>query len=107
MSSIVPGQTWGRSRQASGGKGKWHLLADVRRNTSGRPITGRWGSIEAGAVFAVALCGIALADPVWDPQPALVPRSWWGTFAPFPVPRTAHCLPCAEAAIRDHASVSI
>jgi hypothetical protein len=107
MSSIILGQTWGRARQDSGGKGKWHLLAEIRRNVSGQTIMGRWSSIAPGAVFAVALCGMALPDPEWDPQPALVPNVWWSWVTPFPTPKTAFCLPCAEAAIRQNASLPV
>ena len=107
MISITPGQTWGRSRRLSGGKGKWHIFAEVRRNISGQTIIGRWGQIDPGEVFAVALCGIALNDPEWDPQPVLVPNMWWGQNAPFPTPKTAFCLPCAEAAVRQNSSMPI
>lgn len=100
MSTIIPNVTWGRSQTPSG-KGRWHLLAVIRKNTSGARIAGRWGSVEPGGVFGVATCGMTVNDPEYEPQPKLVSKSWWGTISPFPVPTTSHCLPCAEAAIRD------
>lgn len=106
MSSVPinPGITWGRPRQASGGKGKWHLLLELRRNVSGEVLGGRWGQIPVGGLFAMALCGQALNDPDWDVQPTLVPYAWYGLSRPFPVPTTAWCLPCGESAIRQAGS---
>lgn len=102
---ITPGTTWGRPVQPSGAKGKWHLLVEIRRNVSGVVITGRWAIVPVNGVFAMALCGQVLTDPVWDAQPPLVPYAGWGMPAPFPVPNRDWCLPCVEAAVRQAGSV--
>lgn len=104
---IIPGVTWGRSRQAAS-FGRWHLLAELRRNVSGAEITGRWGRVPAGGTFALAVCGQVVNDPSWEPQPPLEPYAGWGLTTPFPVPAKGKgdwCLPCVEAIIRQQASV--
>jgi len=102
MSSIIAGQTWARSQRQSGGKGKWHLLEELRQSTSANELVGRWETISPGCVFGVATCGMYVIDPVWQPQPRLKPHLSYLFTQPFPVPAESKnwCLPCVEARLR-------
>ena len=105
---ILPYDTWGRSQQASGGKGRWHLLVELRRNTSGGILGGRWGQVPANGLFGLAACGQVVNDPVADPAPLLHPYTWYKQNLPVAVPvggSTSWCLPCAEAKARQAGSV--
>lgn len=104
---ITPGITWGRARQ-SASWGRWHLLVELRRNTTNDVIVGRWGRVPVGGVFAIALCGQVANDPHWEPAPELGPYNGWGMPAPFAVPAKGDwCLPCVEASVRAASSTPV
>ena len=104
--AILPGQTWGRSQRQAGGKGKWHLLAEIRQNTSPGDLVGRWGDIPAGATFGVAVCGMSVVEPIWTPAPKLKPYTSYRNSRTFTVPAATNnwCLPCVEASLRSAGS---
>ena len=108
--AIIPGQTWGRNQRQAGGKGKWHLLAEIRQNNSTGLLVGRWGDIPDGATFGVAICGMSVIDPIWTPAPKLKPYVSYHNFyhngRAFPVPAASDnwCLPCVEAGLRSAGS---
>jgi hypothetical protein len=106
-STIVVGTTWGRSKRYSGAKGKWHLLTEVRHNTSGRILSGRWDAIPVDGVFARTVCGMNVNEPSFVPQPRLKPGGKWVSEYPIPADTQDWCLPCVESMLRLLASHTI
>jgi hypothetical protein len=105
--TIVVGTTWGRSQRESGAKGKWHLLTEIRKNTSGASLSGRWDVIPPDGVFARTVCGMNVNDPSYAPQPRLQPASAYLRSYPVPADTENWCIPCVEAMLRLNASVQI
>jgi hypothetical protein len=106
-SRIIPFVTWGRSRQAAGGKSKWHLLVDLRRYTGQTTHRGRWSKVAPGALFAATACGQALTEPEYGPL-TNPKRIDWLRPGGLVVPGSGDaCLPCAEVLARELDSVPI
>lgn len=110
MLSVTPFDSWVRSRTEASGRGKWHLVLDVRQLQVGayQNQVSNPQLLSADRPFVTTPCGQAIGNPDLEQPTSLAQERWAYATIPTWIPNKGTvCVVCVEALIRHLHSNSV